>query len=221
MLYVRDICIVVRGCTVSRRYINVCNCDKFSVVNVYLDHLKFCVVCISGRRYDYCGECSVVSNECDEPTFCLVQTINAHCCEVMYFGRVCFRGELGFLNCNDICICAVNKKFELLGLVFDSVYVDLQYHEIYLTFTAGSVSLCCVCSHVVVFGLYTIPYYSDGIYVVYLIHMTYISTIKMCILCRITTHEYVYRISLIYGALFFYVYIIIIYLLFCIDMYGW
>ena len=30
---------------VSRRYINVCNCNvMFSVVNVYLDHLKFCVV---------------------------------------------------------------------------------------------------------------------------------------------------------------------------------
>ena len=24
-------------------------------------------------------------------------------------------------------------------------YVDLHYDEIYLTFTAGSVSLCCVC----------------------------------------------------------------------------
>ena len=33
------------------------------------------------------------------------------------------------------------------------VYVDLQYDEIYLTFTAGSVSLCGVCSHGVVFGL--------------------------------------------------------------------
>ena len=38
---------VVRGCAVSR-YIKVCNCDMFSVVNVYLDHLKFCVVCING-----------------------------------------------------------------------------------------------------------------------------------------------------------------------------
>ena len=44
------------GCAVSRRYINVCNCDMFSVVNVYLDHLKFCVVCIDGRRY-VCSEC--------------------------------------------------------------------------------------------------------------------------------------------------------------------
>ena len=26
--------------------LDVCYCDMFSVVNVYLDHLKFCVVCI-------------------------------------------------------------------------------------------------------------------------------------------------------------------------------
>ena len=31
-----------------RRYIYVCNSDVFSVVNVYLDHLKLCVVCIDG-----------------------------------------------------------------------------------------------------------------------------------------------------------------------------
>ena len=48
MLYVRVSCSVVRGCAVSRRYINVCNCDMFGVVNVYLDHLKLCVVCIDG-----------------------------------------------------------------------------------------------------------------------------------------------------------------------------
>ena len=59
--------------------------------------------------------------------------------ELMYFGCVCFRGELGFLNFDDICRCVVNKQFELLEFVFDSVYVDLQYDEIYLTFTAGSV----------------------------------------------------------------------------------
>ena len=58
------------GCVVSRRYINVCNCDMFSVVYVYLDHLKFCVVCIDGRRYVCCSECNVVSNECNEPTSC-------------------------------------------------------------------------------------------------------------------------------------------------------
>ena len=94
VLYVRVSCFVVRGCAVSRRYIDVCNCDVFSVINVYFDHLKLCVVCI------YNGE-------------------------VMYFGRFCFMGELCFLNFDDICMWVVNKQFELLEFVFDSVYVDL------------------------------------------------------------------------------------------------
>ena len=72
VLYVRVSCFVVRGCAVSRRYINVCNSDVFSVVNMYLYHLKFCVVSINGRRYVCCSECHVVSNECDELTPCLV-----------------------------------------------------------------------------------------------------------------------------------------------------
>ena len=48
MLYVRASCLVVRGCDDSSGYIIVCNCDMFSVVDVYLDLLKFCVVCIDG-----------------------------------------------------------------------------------------------------------------------------------------------------------------------------
>ena len=67
----------------------------------------------------------------------------------MYFWCVCFSGELGLLNCDDICMCVVNKQFELLEFVFDSVYVDLQYDEISLTSTAGCVSLWYFCSHVV------------------------------------------------------------------------
>ena len=134
-------CFVMCGCSVSRRYINACDCDRFGVVNVYLDHLKLSVVCIDGRRYVCCSEYNVVSNESNEPTSRIVQPIGTHGGEVMYFGCVCFRGELGFLNCDDICMCVVNKQFELLEFVFDSVYVDLQYDEIYLTFTAGSVSL--------------------------------------------------------------------------------
>ena len=78
VLYVRVSCFVVRGCGVSRRYIDVCYCDMFSVVNVYLDHLKFYVVCINSRRYVCCSECDVVSNECNEPTSCLVKPIGAH-----------------------------------------------------------------------------------------------------------------------------------------------
>ena len=65
------VCSVVcpRGCAVSRRYINVCNSYVFFfVINMYFDHLKFCVVCINGRRYVCCREYYVVSVECDEPT---------------------------------------------------------------------------------------------------------------------------------------------------------
>ena len=36
------------GCAVSRRYVDACYCDMFSVVNVYLDHLKFCAMCVYG-----------------------------------------------------------------------------------------------------------------------------------------------------------------------------
>ena len=78
VLYVRLSGFVVRGCGVSRRYIDVCYCDMFSVVNVYLDHLKFCVVCIISRSYVCCSECDVVSNECNEPTSCLVEPIGTH-----------------------------------------------------------------------------------------------------------------------------------------------
>ena len=81
-----------------------------------------------------------------------MQPIVAHCCEGMYFGCFTFRAELGFLNCDDICMCVVNKQFEILEFVFESVYVDLQY-KISLTFTARYVCLCGVCSTVVVLGL--------------------------------------------------------------------
>ena len=37
-----------------------------------------------------------------------------------------FKGELGFLNCDDVCMSVVNKQFELIEFVFESVYVDLQ-----------------------------------------------------------------------------------------------
>ena len=53
--------------------------------------------------------------------------------------KLCPLDVLGFLNCDDIRRCVVNKQFELLEFVFDSVYVDLKYDEISLSFTAGYV----------------------------------------------------------------------------------
>ena len=72
VFYVCVCCFVVCGCAVSRRYIDACYCDMFSVVSVHHDHLKFSIVCINGRRYVSCGECYVVSDECDEPISYLV-----------------------------------------------------------------------------------------------------------------------------------------------------
>ena len=53
--------------------------------------------------YEYHNvECAFTSPVRTEPTSCIVQPIVAHCCEVMYFWCFDFRGEIGFLNCNDI-----------------------------------------------------------------------------------------------------------------------
>ena len=71
------------------------------------------------------------------PPSYLVQPIGAHGCEVIYLGCFDFRGELEFLNCDVVCMCVMNKQFELLELV----YVDFQDDEISLTFTDGSVCL--------------------------------------------------------------------------------
>ena len=74
-----------------------------------------------------------------------------------------FRGELGFLNYDDVCMCVLNKQFELLEFVSESVYVDLQYDEISLTFTAGSYVIFCVILHTMSSGkspqlLYIFPF---------------------------------------------------------------
>ena len=45
VVYVRVNCFVVRGCAVSKRYINVCNSDVVSIVNMYLEHLSS-MVCV-------------------------------------------------------------------------------------------------------------------------------------------------------------------------------
>ena len=104
VLYFRVSCFVVRGCAVLRRYINVCNCDMFSVVNVYHDHLKLCVVCINGRRHVCYSECIGVFDECNQPTSCIVQPIGTHVGRVMYFECFCFMDEIGPLNC-DLHVC--------------------------------------------------------------------------------------------------------------------
>ena len=46
-----------------------------------------------------------------------MQPIGAHCCTVMYFGYFGFRGEFGFMNCDDM--------FATTRSVFKSVKVSV------------------------------------------------------------------------------------------------
>ena len=104
----------------------------------------------------------------------------------MYFWCFGFRGELGFLNCDDVCMCVVNKQFELLEFVSESVYVDLQCAEISLTFTAGPVCLCGVSSPVVVLGLVwsevvVVPYVVRAVVAVTVMHVL-LFVLHVCVL---------------------------------------
>ena len=89
----------------------------------------------------------------------------------MYFWCFGFRGELGFLNCDDVYMCVVNKQFEPLEFVSESVYVDLQYDEISPTFTAGPVCLCGVISPWSVCEVVVVPYVVHAVVAVTVMHV--------------------------------------------------
>ena len=108
-----------------------------------------CLLMVEGMSVVVNVMLSLISVMSPPPALC-----NLSLRTVMYFGWFGFRGELGFLNCDDDCMCVVNKQFQLLKFVSEFVYVDLQYDEISFTFTAGSVCLCGFSSPVVVLGLF-------------------------------------------------------------------
>ena len=109
-----------------------------------------CVLIVEGMSVVVNVMLSLMSVMSPPPALCNLSV----CTAVKFFWCIGFRGEVGFLNCDDVCMCVVNKQFELLEFVSESVYVDLQCDEIYLTFTAGPVCLCGVSSPVVVLGLF-------------------------------------------------------------------
>ena len=111
-----------------------------------------CVLIVEGMSVVVNVMLSLMSVMSPPPALCnLSVRTDVKLCIFWCFG---LRGELGFLNCDDVCMCVVNKQFELLEFVSESVYVDLQYDEISLNFTAGPVCLCGVSSPVVVLGLF-------------------------------------------------------------------
>ena len=99
--------------------------------------------------------------------------------KVCILGVLALWGGLGFLNYDDVGMCVVNKQFELLEFVSESLYVDLQYDEISLTFTAGSVCLCGVSSPVVV--LVVVPYVVSAVVAVTVMHVL-LFVLHVCVL---------------------------------------
>ena len=92
-----------------------------------------CVLIVEGISVVVNVMLSLMSVMSPPPALCNLSVRTAvKLCILGCFG---FRGELGILNCDDVCMCVVNKQFELL----ESVYVDLQYDEISFTSTAGPV----------------------------------------------------------------------------------
>ena len=55
-------------------------------------------------------------------------------------------------NLSNLLVCTL-VKLSTLGILHNSVYVDMKYNEIALTFTAGSDCVCGMCSNVVVLVL--------------------------------------------------------------------
>ena len=76
-----------------------------------------------------------------------MRPVGAHGGEVVYFWSICFKGDLAFLNCDDICMCVVNKQFEFLEFVYDSVcrVVLVPYVDAVVAVTRIRVLLCCMC----------------------------------------------------------------------------
>ena len=70
----------------------------------------------------------------------------------MYFGCVCFRGDLGLLDCDDICMCVVIKHFDILAVVFGFFSFHLCCPEVYWDISHSYCGLC-VRSNVIVLGL--------------------------------------------------------------------
>ena len=73
-----------------------------------------------------------------------MQPICTHGDVVIYFWCVCLRGELGFLNYDDICICLVHKQFELLEFVLIRVMLTCSMMR-FLSFQLLGMCPCGVC----------------------------------------------------------------------------
>ena len=103
-----------------------------------------CVFMVEGMSVGVYVMLSLMSVISPPPDLCGLSARQS--CMLVLWGFFLFRGELGFLNCDDVCMRVFDESFELLEFVVHAVYVDLQNDQIFLVITARSVNACGVCS---------------------------------------------------------------------------
>ena len=73
-----------------------------------------------------------------------MQTNGTHGGEVMYFWSVCFRDELGSMNCDDICMCIVNKQVVLLEIVLIPFMLTCSIARLFSILLLGRCAVWCL-----------------------------------------------------------------------------
>ena len=120
VLYVRVSFFVVRGCSVWRRYINVCNCVMFSVVNVYLDHHSVEQPC--SRLYG-CGDKWIAWILF---LVCFIETpLIDQGCTVLFLG-ICF---LDVTRINSMNLLKYNVYIRRLGFIFHICIIQNMFRN--------------------------------------------------------------------------------------------
>ena len=74
-----------------------------------------CVLIVEGMSAVLNVMLSLMSVMSPPPALCNISVRTA--VKLCIFGSFGFRGDLGFLNCDDVCMCVVNKQFDLLEFV--------------------------------------------------------------------------------------------------------
>ena len=101
-------------------------------------------MCVDGLGYvDVCEGC-VVLDQCDEPPSLFVLSVCAYGGVVRYFWCFSFLCEVCFLYCDDARLGAVYEVFSFLGYVFDAIYGDLKYDDVFVLWLIVVCDLVCL-----------------------------------------------------------------------------
>ena len=103
-----------------------------------------CVLIVEGMSVVVNVMLSLMSVMSPPPALCNISVRTA--VKLCILGELGFRGELGYMNCDEVCMCVVNKQFELLEFVSESVLLTCSMMRFLSLLLLG----LCIC----VFGLF-------------------------------------------------------------------